>query len=41
MTVEDCWPENRDYATFMEWFEVEVHTLVMDVSRRDLQREPD
>ena len=29
-TDEALWPKNRDYKTFMEWFEVECHSVVMD-----------
>ena len=25
------WPPNRDLATFLEWFEVEIHSLVLDL----------
>ena len=25
------WPENRDFATFQEWFSIEVHTVVEDL----------
>jgi hypothetical protein len=29
-TDEALWPENRDYKTFMEWCQVECHSLVID-----------
>ena len=28
--VETLWPKKRDYKTFMEWFEVECHSVVLD-----------
>lgn len=28
---EDAWPKNRTYKMFLEWFEVEFHSLVMDL----------
>ncbi len=30
-TEESRWPADRDYHTFREWFEVEVHSLVIDL----------
>ena len=29
-TDETLWPKNRDYKTFMEWIEVECHSVVLD-----------
>ena len=29
-TDDTLWPENRDYKTFKEWFEVECHSVIMD-----------
>jgi len=29
-TDEALWTKKRDYKTFMEWFEVECHSVVMD-----------
>lgn len=37
--VENDWPKNRDYGTFMEWFEVEVHSMVFDIHRGRLESE--
>ncbi len=28
---EDTWPENRDFSTFSEWFDVEFHGVVIDL----------
>jgi len=27
----DTWPETRDLPTFLEWFKVEYHSLVLDL----------
>lgn len=29
-TDETLWPSKRDYTVFMEWFEVECHSVVLD-----------
>ena len=29
-TDETLWPKRRDYKTFMEWFEVECHSEIID-----------
>ncbi len=29
--VEADWPRRRDLPTFLAWFEVEVHSLVLDL----------
>ncbi len=29
-TDETLWPRNRDYEVFMEWFDVECHSVIMD-----------
>jgi len=33
------WPPNRDLATFLEWFEVEIHSLVLDLHGGRLKTE--
>jgi hypothetical protein len=30
-TDEALWPKDRDAATFTQWFDVEFHSIVMDV----------
>ena len=27
----DNWPSNRDFKTFLAWFEVEIHSMVLDL----------
>ena len=33
------WPEERSYGTFREWFDVEIHSIVMDASDDEIIRE--
>ena len=33
-TDEAAWPQPRDLKMFLEWFEVEFHSLVFDLLRR-------
>lgn len=35
-TDESAWPENRDFATFQEWFDVELHSLVEDLCDEEI-----
>ena len=37
--LESDWPTNRDLVTFLEWFEVEIHSLVLDLHRGRLKTE--
>lgn len=27
---KSLWPKNRDYKTFLEWFDIQVHSMVFD-----------
>ena len=40
MTPEESWPRNRDLRTFLEWFDVDICTMVIDLSRGALEQEP-
>lgn len=31
-TDESLWPRNRDFETFLEWFDIEFHSLVFDLT---------
>lgn len=31
-TDDAAWPKNRDFAMFQEWFEIEFHSVVEDLS---------
>ena len=30
-TLESEWPQNRTYEMFREWFEIDVHSMVIDL----------
>ncbi len=30
-TDESSWPQKRDYKTFNEWFDVECHSVILDL----------
>jgi hypothetical protein len=36
--LESAWPSPRTFETFLEWFEVEVHSMVLDLQRSRLIR---
>jgi hypothetical protein len=36
---EATWPRRRDYQTFREWFDVELHTTVIDPYEDEIDRE--
>ena len=38
--IENDWPKNRDFVTFMEWFEIEVHSMVLDIHRGQIDSDP-
>lgn len=38
-TEPSLWPENRTYAAFKEWFDVEIHSMVMDLGRDEIEVE--
>ena len=33
VTDEACWPENRTFEMFQEWFEIQMSSLVQDLHR--------
>jgi hypothetical protein len=37
---EKHWPQNRDYRLFREWFDVEIHPMVLDASEEGIEKEP-
>ncbi len=37
-TDEDYWPENRDLMLFRDWFDVEVHELVIDLCEGGIKK---
>ncbi len=34
---EDAWPQERDLAMFKAWFEVNIHTIVVDAADDDIE----
>lgn len=38
-TDDNRWPENRDYKTFLEWFDIEYHSIVVDPLDEEIQKE--
>jgi len=36
---ESAWPATRDLRTFREWFNVDIHSVVVDVSDDDIEGE--
>jgi len=39
-TDEDAWPKKRNLETFKKWFEVDFHGIAIDLSDKQLWREP-
>ena len=33
----ELWPDNRDYETFKQWFEVVPHSVVFDMLEEDIE----
>ena len=38
-TDEADWPKKRDLQTFLEWFDVEVNSMVMDLCDYELEED--
>lgn len=36
---ENTWPKNRDYELFKKWFEVEIHTIVIDTVESSIRKD--
>lgn len=39
-TNPDDWPQERDYGIFRTWFDIELHSLVLDSVVSPIRREP-
>lgn len=37
--LEDAWPRLRDLTTFLAWFDIEVHSMVIDLGGRWVRSE--
>lgn len=35
-TDESAWPKNRSFSMFREWFEIEMHSLVLDLCDNEI-----
>jgi hypothetical protein len=40
VVVDDMWPENLTYKMFLEWFDVEYHSMAFDSLKDDIEKEP-
>ena len=40
IVVDDMWPENITYEMFLEWFDVEFHSMAFDSLKDDIEKEP-
>ena len=38
-TDPDYWPSKRDYKTFLEWFDIELHSEVFDTVDKEIFKE--
>jgi len=38
---ETLWPSRRDFATFKEWFEIELHSMVEDLCNMEIRDDDD
>lgn len=37
---EKLWPKSRNLKVFWEWFDVEIHTVLMDTVEQDIRNSP-
>ncbi|MBF0289411.1 MAG: hypothetical protein HQM14_16465 [SAR324 cluster bacterium] len=38
-TVEECWPEKRNLQVIKEWFDVEIHQMIIDTVDGFIEKE--
>lgn len=36
---ESTWPDDLGWRTFKKWFDIEVHSMIMDLSEKSIERE--
>lgn len=36
---ESLWPKKRDYKTFLEWLDIELHSMVFDPYDDEIEKE--
>jgi hypothetical protein len=39
MADDETWPEKINYKMFLEWFDVEYHSMVFDSLKDDIEKE--
>jgi len=39
ITDESTWPENRNYKLFTQWFDVEIHSMVLDLEEGPVEKD--
>ncbi|MBW2490317.1 MAG: hypothetical protein JRE65_04130 [Deltaproteobacteria bacterium] len=39
IVVDEMWPDNITYKMFLEWFEVEYHSMAFDSLKDDIEKE--
>jgi len=40
IVIDEMWPENLTYKMFLEWFDIEFHSMVFDSLKDDIEKEP-
>jgi hypothetical protein len=40
-TDESAWPQNRTFAMFKEWFDIELHSVVEDLCAYEIEDDED
>lgn len=40
IVVDEMWPENITYKMFLEWFDVEFHSMVFDSLKDNIEKDP-
>jgi len=40
MADDGTWPDKITYEMFLEWFDVEFHSMVFDSLKDDIEKEP-
>lgn len=38
-TDENCWPPKRTYKLFKEWFDFEIHSMVLDLEETEITKD--
>ena len=38
-TDEEKWPQNRTYKIFLEWFDIEICSMVLDLENHQIRKD--